>query len=129
MCLVTWISITFTSLMTNFGQRKLTFRAWVPFEYSSMTLFSLLYIHQMICSVIGTLVNVACDSLICGLLVHVCCQFEILTYRLKRIMLHSDGLRNCVQQHCKILKLVLITYYMIQFPISMCIKYVNIFRK
>lgn len=110
MCMVTCVIITITSLMTNFSERKLTYRAWVPFEYSSMTLYCILYIHQLIGLTMGALVNVACDSLICGLLVHVCCQYEILTYRLNRIMFHSDGLRNCVQQHCKIFRLAFITY-------------------
>ncbi|XP_029665581.1 odorant receptor 94b-like [Formica exsecta] len=105
MCLITWISITFTSLMTNFGERKLTFRAWVPFEYSSMTLYCLLYIHQLIGLIVGALLNAACDGLICGMMVHICSQFEILTYRLNRIMLYSDDLRNCVQQHCRIFRL------------------------
>ncbi|CAL1676387.1 unnamed protein product [Lasius platythorax] len=104
MCLVTWISITFTSLMTNFGQRKLTFRAWVPFEYSSMTLFCLLYIHQLMGLIVGALLNAACDGLICGLMVHICSQFEILAYRLRTIMLYSDGVRNCVEQHCSIFR-------------------------
>ncbi|CAL1676388.1 unnamed protein product [Lasius platythorax] len=133
MCMVTCVIITFTSLLTNFGERKLTYRAWVPFEYSSMTLFCLLYIHQLIGLVMGAVVNIACDSLICGLLEHVCCQFEILTYRLKRIMLHSDGLRNCVQQHCKIFKLAVLVnanfrmVITIQFIMSMFVVCFNLY--
>ncbi|CAL1676382.1 unnamed protein product [Lasius platythorax] len=134
MSLVACTSFAFTSFLTNFGERKLIFRAWVPFEYSSMTLFCLLYVHQLIGSVMGTLVHVACDSLILGLLAHVCCQFEILTYRLKRIMLHSDGLRNCVQQHCKIFKLALLVnanfrmIISIQFLMSMFVVCFNLYE-
>ncbi|XP_025266016.1 odorant receptor 46a-like [Camponotus floridanus] len=133
MCMVTCVIITITSLLTNFGQKKLTYRAWVPFEYSSMTLFCILYIHQLIGLTMGALVNVACDSLICGLLVHVCCQYEILTYRLKRIMLHSDGLRNCVQQHCKIFRLAFLVntnfrmVITIQFLMSMLVVCFNLY--
>ncbi|XP_028047931.2 odorant receptor 94b [Monomorium pharaonis] len=42
----------------------------------------------------GSLVNVACDSLICGLLAHICCQIEILECRLSKISNH-DTLRDC----------------------------------
>lgn len=98
-------TITFISLLTDFGERKLTYRAWVPFEYSSTTVFCMLYAHQLICLNMAALLNVACDGLICGLLVHICCQFEILAYRLRKIMLYSDTLRNCVRQHCNIFRL------------------------
>lgn len=104
--LVTCASITFISLLTDFGERKLTYRAWMPFEYSSTIVFCILYAHQLIGLIMAALLNVACDGLICGLLVHICCQFEILACRLRRIMLYSNTLRNCVRQHCNIFRLV-----------------------
>lgn len=104
--LVTCTSITFISLLTDFGERKLTYRAWIPFEYSSTIVFSMLYAHQLISLNIAALLNVACDGLICGLLVHICCQFEILACRLRKIMLYSNTLRNCVRQHCNIFRSV-----------------------
>lgn len=97
-----------TSLSANFKERKLTYRAWLPFDYSSTRLFFLIYIHQFISLVTAGLLNIACDTLICGLLVHVCCQLEILTYRLKKIIFYSDILRDCIVQHYHIFRLVLI---------------------
>ncbi|KAF3054564.1 Odorant receptor 009 [Nylanderia fulva] len=133
MCFVTITIITITSILTNFGERKLTYRAWIPFEYnSSISTYCSLFIHQLIGLSIGALVNISCDTLICGLMEHICCQFEILTDRLKR-MLHSDDLRICVQQHCKIFKLATLineNFRMIitvQFLLSMFIVCFNLY--
>ncbi|KAF3054560.1 Odorant receptor 016 [Nylanderia fulva] len=134
MSLISCASFAFTSFFTNFSERKLMFRAWLPFEYSSMTIFCLAFVHQLIASFMATLVNVGCDSLIFGLLANVCCQFEILTYRLKGIMLHSDGLRNCVEQHCKIFKLAFLvnskfrTVIGVQFLMSMFVVCFNLYE-
>ncbi|XP_072753280.1 odorant receptor Or1-like [Anoplolepis gracilipes] len=131
--LVTCASITFISLLTDFGERKLTYRAWVPFEYSSTIIFYMLYAHQLICLFMGALLNVACDGLICGLLVHICCQFEILACRLRKIMF-SGTLRNCVRQHCNIFRFAFIvnaTFRMvitIQFLMSMLVVCFNLYQ-
>ncbi|XP_072753277.1 odorant receptor 46a-like isoform X2 [Anoplolepis gracilipes] len=132
MCMVTCAIIVVTSFLTNFSEKKLTYRAWVPFEYSSMISFCLLYVHQLVGLATGALINVACDSLICGLLAHVCCQYEILTYRLNR-MLDSDSLRNCVQQHCKIFRLAFLVntnfrmIISVQFLMSMFVVCFNLY--
>jgi hypothetical protein len=34
---------------------------------------------------LGVLINVTTDTLICGLLLHICCQIEILECRLNRM--------------------------------------------
>ncbi|CAL1676385.1 unnamed protein product [Lasius platythorax] len=101
---ITSLCILLTSLSTSFKKRKLTYRAWLPFDYSSTTLFFLLYIHQLISLLAAGFLNVACDTLICGLLVHICCQIEILTYRLRKIIFHSDILRDCIYQHYHIFR-------------------------
>lgn len=113
--MTTCFCVVLTSLLTNFNKRKLTYRAWLPFNYSSTTLFCLVYVHQQISvvanllmNVAGALLNIACDSLICGLLVHACCQMEILTYRLGKIMSYSGALHDCVRQHSRIFRLVFI---------------------
>ncbi|XP_067207856.1 odorant receptor 94b-like [Linepithema humile] len=126
-------SAVFTSLL-NFGERKLTYRAWMPFEYSSTTLFSLLYAHQLIGLTFGALMNVACDGLLCGFLVHICCQLEILTSRLKEIMFYSRTIRDCVRQHCVIFRFAVIvnaTFNMIitiQFVMSMLVVCFNLYQ-
>ncbi|XP_077264595.1 uncharacterized protein LOC143898769 isoform X3 [Temnothorax americanus] len=88
--------IVLTSLFTNFRKGNLTYREWTPHNYTSEVLFCVMYTRQLICSTVGSIVNVACDSLICGLLLHVCCQIEILECRLKKISLGQNNLRECI---------------------------------
>ncbi|XP_028047918.1 odorant receptor Or1 [Monomorium pharaonis] len=96
-----------TSLLTVFRKGNLTYRAWLPYDYYSSTIvYCLTYAHQLISLAIGSLVNVACDSLICGLLVHVCCQIEILECRLSKISNNYDTLCDCIRHHISILELV-----------------------
>lgn len=84
---LTCVSTAMASLLTDYKEEKLTFRAWLPFDYyASKTIFHLTYFHQLISLTIGSVLHVACDGLICGLLLHICCQIEILSYRLKKII-------------------------------------------
>lgn len=100
------MSASVTSLLTEFRKRRLTFRGWLPFDYSSQLLFPLVYAHQLISFTVGSIHHVACDSLICGLLAHICCQIEILKCRLRRSMYSPDILRECVLQHNHIFEFV-----------------------
>ncbi|EFN77714.1 hypothetical protein EAI_05202, partial [Harpegnathos saltator] len=101
---LTCISTAIASLCTDYKKEKLTFRAWLPYDYSSTTLFHLTYFHQLISLTVGSVLHVACDGLICGLLLHICCQIEILNYRLRKIAQDSEILRDCVIQHSLIFK-------------------------
>ncbi|XP_077264620.1 odorant receptor 46a-like [Temnothorax americanus] len=104
----TGVCFTVTSLFTVFRKGNLTYRAWLPYDYCSSTIiFCLTYAHQLISLSVGSLVNVACDSLICGLMVHICCQFEILECRLSKISNNFNTLRDCVRHHDSILKYAL----------------------
>lgn len=53
------------------------------------------------------IVNVACESLICGFLLHICCQFEILEHRLTKLSCSQNILGDCVRHHNRIFELVL----------------------
>lgn len=100
-----------TSLLTEFRKGNLTYRAWLPYDYDSSTIvFCLTYAHQLISLTAGSLVNVACDSLICGLLVQICCQIEILECRLSKLSNEHNNLRDCVRHHDSILKLVILLF-------------------
>jgi len=97
---ITCACISMTSLLTVFRKGKLTYRAWLPYDYySSRTVYYLTYAHQLIGLTLGSLVNVATDTLVCGLLLHICCQIEILESRLNRVPSDRDILRDCVLQH------------------------------
>lgn len=112
---LTCASTMIASLLTDYRKKKLTFRAWLPFDYySSTTLFHFTYFHQLISLTVGSVLHVACDGLICGLLLHICCQIEILSYRLKKIIRNPKILRDCVNQHNLISKFVFKLFF------SMC---------
>ncbi|KAL0116278.1 hypothetical protein PUN28_011243 [Cardiocondyla obscurior] len=98
----TCVCITLTSLLTDFRRKTLTFRAWLPYDYSPPMLFYITYVHQLISLIIASILNVACDGLICGFLLHICCQIKILESRLKRIAHKPDILNVCIQQHNRI---------------------------
>ncbi|XP_076241167.1 uncharacterized protein LOC143183504 [Calliopsis andreniformis] len=85
---------------------KLTYRAWLPYDYTSILAFSLTYVHQLMASIVITLSTVACDSLFSGLLIHIHCQFEIFAYRLQNV--EEDGndlVKQCARHHSDIYKL------------------------
>ncbi|XP_072753282.1 odorant receptor 46a-like [Anoplolepis gracilipes] len=95
----TCVCMALTSLFTSFRRGNLTYKAWLPFNYSSPVLFYLTYAHQLTSMATGALVNLACDCFICGLLMHVCCQIEILEHRLNNKSHTRETLRDCVCHH------------------------------
>lgn len=99
-----------TSLVMEFKKRNLTYKAWIPFDYSSPVIYILVYIHQLIGMATSGIVNVACEGVICGLLLHICCQLDILGYRLTKIPQGQDTLRDCISHHNRIFELV--SYYL-----------------
>ncbi|KYN42753.1 Odorant receptor 2a [Trachymyrmex septentrionalis] len=98
---VTVICIILNAIFMDFMKRNLTFKAWVPFDYTSPIIFFFVFTHQIIGMSICAIVNVACDSLISGLLQEICCQLEILEYRLK-ISYDQHSLYNCIRHHDRI---------------------------
>lgn len=102
----TCVCIALTSLFTNFRRGNLTYKAWLPFNYSSPVLFYLTYAHQLMSMATSALVNLACDCFICGLLLHICCQIEILEHRLNNKSHTRETLRDCVRHHDLIFELV-----------------------
>ncbi|XP_032691307.1 odorant receptor 46a-like [Odontomachus brunneus] len=105
---MTCACIAVISLFTDFRKGNLTYREWTPYNYSCRIVFYVIYTRQLISSTFGSMVNVACDSLICGLLLHICCQLEILECRLRKISLGRSNLRECVRQHERIFKFALL---------------------
>lgn len=95
-----------TSLFTDFRRGDLTYRAWIPYDYSSGIMYYITYFHQLISLTAASIVNVACDSLMCGLLLHIYCQIEILECRLKKCLRDRGNFGECVQEHDLIYKSV-----------------------
>ncbi|XP_018317934.1 uncharacterized protein [Mycetomoellerius zeteki] len=102
MILTAWTFMTLMSLLTNFRHRKLTYRGWIPYDYSSYIKFCLTYSQQLLSTFHGASINIAGDTLLCGLLMHICCQIEILEYRLKKHLCDQFSLGYCIRHHNRI---------------------------
>ncbi|XP_011882827.1 PREDICTED: odorant receptor Or1-like [Vollenhovia emeryi] len=114
----TCVCITLTSLLTDYRRRTLTFRAWLPYDYSSSVLFHVTYAHQLISLIMGSILHVACDGLICGLLMHICCQIKILESRLRRIVHEPHILHDCILQHNRIFDFAVMVNEKFRFTIA-----------
>ena len=89
MVMLTVACMILFSFLTDFSNLELAYRAWLPFNYSVPNYYYMAYAHQIVALIGTALVNVACDVLVCGLFVHVCCQQEILKHRIKRLTKQS----------------------------------------
>lgn len=87
------------SLLVDFKNGALMYKAWLPFDYSISALYYLAYIHQILSFIFIGLVHPGTDNFICGLLLHACCQLEILEYRITNIANGRESLGNCVRHH------------------------------
>ncbi|KAL0116245.1 hypothetical protein PUN28_011228 [Cardiocondyla obscurior] len=127
-------SIVLMSVSTVFMSKNLTYKAWIPFNYSSPTVYLAVYIHQLIAMSTSGIVNVACESLLCGFLLHICCQFEILGHRLGKLMHDQSSLRDCVCHHNRIFEYAYTVNNMFakiiatQFAVSMMVVCSNLYR-
>ncbi|XP_012059992.1 PREDICTED: odorant receptor 46a, isoform A-like [Atta cephalotes] len=131
---VTVICIILNAIFMDFIEGNLTYKAWVPFDYTLPIIFLLMFTHQMIGMSICAAVNVACDSLITGLLQEICCQFEILEYRLTKILYEKHILRDCVRHHNRIYEYAHIVnrrfakIIALQFAVSMLVVCANLYK-
>lgn len=106
--------LTLMSISMDFMNSNLTFKAWIPFNYSSPTMYFVVYTHQLIAMATSGIVNVASESLICGFLLHICCQFEILEYRLAKLTQGQNNLRDCICHHNRIFELVYLSSFVLK---------------
>ncbi|XP_076223413.1 odorant receptor 46a-like isoform X2 [Nomia melanderi] len=92
--LIIWI----TSLIRDTRNRVLAFRAWVPYNYSSPTLYTVTYTHQALSVTVSSLMNIAYDTLFSGLMFSIYSQLEILGHRLRNIRSDQRGTaRECAR--------------------------------
>ncbi|XP_050591263.1 odorant receptor Or1-like isoform X1 [Bombus affinis] len=97
----------FMESLLTYKKRQLTYRTWVPYDYSSASAFLLTLLYQSLFTTICSFGCVATDSLYSGLLIHITCQFEILEHRLKNIESNQNySVKLCVRHHNHIYKSV-----------------------
>lgn len=75
--------------------------------FSNSTLSLNIYLLTVKHTIIGDSIHAIYGSLICGLMLHMCCQIEILNYRLKSVVQNPEILRSCVIHHNFLMKFVL----------------------
>lgn len=102
------LSLIVATLMTDFKFKKLAFRAWLPFDFtSSWFAFSMTFIYQFVGSMVISAGISIFDTLFAGLLLQICCQFEILVNRLHNIGGDEiQSLKHCVRHHNAIYRFV-----------------------
>ncbi|CAL7950592.1 unnamed protein product [Xylocopa violacea] len=92
--------IIFNSYTTNFQHRRLTYTTWVPYECKTFLIFTLTFTLQMIYLLMQSLVHAASDVLFVGVLLQICCQFDILLSRLSRISTSGkSNLQKLIRHH------------------------------
>ncbi|XP_076634641.1 putative odorant receptor 71a [Colletes latitarsis] len=93
------------SLVKDFQTRELSYPLWLPYDYSSSPIFTITCVYQAINFTVCSYLNVNCDSLFTGLLIHVTSQLEILRHRLKHIKRNGDyTAEHCDRLHNRIYK-------------------------
>ncbi|XP_039309022.1 odorant receptor 46a isoform X2 [Solenopsis invicta] len=93
-----------SSLFTDFRYKRLKFREWIPYDYSSNTMYCITYFQQMLSLSHCVIVNISTDNIMCGFIMHICCQIEILKYRLKKMLSKQLTLDYCIRHHNQIFK-------------------------
>lgn len=104
---ISCLSMPLVSICSDFKYKRLKYRQWVPYDYSSLMIYCFTYAHQAIAVFHTAGVNIACDSFICALLMYVCCQFEILQHRLKNITDNWNTVAYCIYHHNRIFELII----------------------
>ncbi|KAG5318906.1 OR45A protein, partial [Pseudoatta argentina] len=73
----------------NVMQGHLPYRIWLPCNYNVSTIFWTTSIHQMVTIIFATMINVGTETLIFGLILQTCAQFEILESRLHKLIINK----------------------------------------
>ncbi|KAG7189249.1 hypothetical protein KM043_008809 [Ampulex compressa] len=64
---------------------NIPYRVWLPYDCTATFPFLCTVMHQMITVILGTIVNVATETLIFGLILQTCSQLEILELRFQKL--------------------------------------------
>ncbi|XP_046144648.1 odorant receptor 94b-like isoform X1 [Osmia bicornis bicornis] len=97
------MAVIFHSYSGLLKSEKLPYRMWLPYKHLSLTMLIFTYILQALSLMIGSLVHIACDNLIWGMLIHTCSQIEILGYRLKAIKpSESQSAKSSARYHDRV---------------------------
>ncbi|KYN07119.1 Odorant receptor 46a, isoform A, partial [Cyphomyrmex costatus] len=115
-------SVTGTTIgsVLNIMQGHLPYRIWLPCNYNVSTIFWIISIHQILTIIFATMINVGTETLVFGLILQTCAQFEILKNRLHKFIIKKTvkylgharplsnedktGISECIRHHLSIYK-------------------------
>lgn len=81
--------VTIGSIL-NVMHGQLPYRAWLPWDYNNVPLvFWVISIHQIIALIFATFINVGTETLVFGLFIQTCAQFEIFENRLHKLIVNK----------------------------------------
>ncbi|XP_018406209.1 PREDICTED: odorant receptor 46a-like [Cyphomyrmex costatus] len=99
-------------------QGHFPYRMWLPFNYNVSSMFWIISIHQMVTTIFATMINVGTETLVFGLILQTCAQFEIFESRLHKLIINKTikylghasclsnknetGLSECIRYHLSI---------------------------
>lgn len=69
---------------------QLPYNMWVPWDCTPFLLFWFTSLQEIVAVIVGTIVNVATETIVLGFSLQTCAQFEILKHRLQRIVTRSE---------------------------------------
>jgi hypothetical protein len=84
MCTVTAVTIV---SMFNIIQGYLPSRIWLPYDTNIAVLFWITSVQQIVSVIFATIINVATETLISGLILQTCAQIEIFQNRLQKLII------------------------------------------
>lgn len=75
----------------NVMQGHLPYRVWLPYDYSTSPMFWITSVQQIITVIFVTIINVGTETLVFGLFLQTCAQFEIFESRLRKLVFNKTN--------------------------------------
>lgn len=75
----------------NAMQGHLPYRVWLPYNYSTSPMFWITSVQQIITVIFVTIINVGTETLVFGLFLQTCAQFEIFESRLRKLVFNKTN--------------------------------------
>ncbi|XP_025989687.2 odorant receptor Or2 [Solenopsis invicta] len=75
----------------NAMQGYLPYRVWLPYDFNTSPMFWITSIQQIVTVVFVTIINVGTETLVFGLFLQTCAQFEIFENRLRKLVIDKTS--------------------------------------
>lgn len=72
-------------------QGQLPYRVWLPYDFNISPIFWITSIQQIITVIFVTIINVGTETLVFGLFLQTCAQFEIFESRLQKLVTNKTN--------------------------------------